>query len=43
MKFIWKNSHLVICKILGLFVKALSANDKYSLLSTDNLRQQIWM
>ena len=41
MKFIWKNYLLVTCKILGLFVKPLPANDKYSVLSTDNLRQKI--
>ena len=32
---------LVICRILGLFVNSLAANDKYSLLSRDNLTQPI--
>ena len=33
MQFSWKKSLLVICKILGLFVKTLTADGKYSLLS----------
>ena len=35
----WKNSSIVICKILGLFVNTLTANDKYSLLNTHSLTQ----
>ena len=31
------------CKILGLFVITLTADDKYSLLNRDNLRQPIEM
>ena len=31
----------MICKILGLFVNELTADDKYSLLNTDNLMQRI--
>ena len=38
-----KNSLLVICKILGLFVNPLTANDKYSLLNRDNLFQHLEM
>ena len=34
-------SLLVICKILGLFVNTLTADDKYSLLNRDNLTQSI--
>ena len=33
----------MICKILGLFVNSLSADDKYSLLNRDNLLQHIQM
>ena len=33
----WKNFLLVICKILGLFLNTLTANDKYSLLNGENL------
>ena len=32
---------LVLCKILGLFVKTLSEDDKYCLLYNDNLLQPI--
>ena len=32
---------LVLCKILSLFVSTLTADDKYSLLNTDNLMQPI--
>ena len=32
---------LVLCKILGLFVKTLSDDDKYCLLYRDNLTQPI--
>ena len=32
---------LVLCKILSLFVNTLTADDKYSLLNTDNLMQPI--
>ena len=32
---------LVLCKILGLFVKTLTDDGKYSLLYRDNLTQQI--
>ena len=32
---------LVLCKILGLFVNTLTADDKYSLLNTDNLTRSI--
>ena len=35
--FSWKKSILVICKILGLFVNPLTADDKYSLLNWGNL------
>ena len=31
----------VLCKILGLFVKSLTEDSKYSLLYRDNLTQQI--
>ena len=33
----------MICKILGLFVNTLAANDKYSPLNRDNLLQHIQM
>ena len=36
-------SVLVTCKILRLFPKTLSADDKYSLLNTDNFTQPIEM
>ena len=32
---------LVLCKILSLFVNTLTADDKYSLLNSDNLTQSI--
>ena len=32
---------LAICKILGLFVDTLTADDNYSLLNNDNLAQPI--
>ena len=31
----------MLCKILGQFVKTLTANDKYSLLNRENLTQPI--
>ena len=43
MKLSWIKSVLVICKILGLFVNTLTGDDKYSLLTMDNLTQQIQM
>ena len=43
MKFSWRKSLLVICKILWLFVDTLFAHDGYSLLSIDNLMQPIHM
>ena len=42
-KLSWKNSVLVICKILGLFVNTLAADDKYFLLNKDILTQPIGM
>ena len=39
----WKKFPLVICKILGLFVNALTADDKYSLVNRDNLLQDLQM
>ena len=39
----WKKSPLVICKILRLFVKTLSAVDKYYFPNRDNLAQPIRM
>ena len=39
----WKTSLLVICKILGLFVNPLTANDKHSLLKRSNLLQHFEM
>ena len=36
-------SLLVICKILGLFVKILNAGHKYSLLNRENLKKPIQM
>ena len=38
-----KNSLLVICKILRLFVNTLSAVDKFSFPNRDNLTQPIEM
>ena len=43
MQLSWVKSVLVICKILGLFVNTLTGDDKYSLLTMDNLTQQIQM
>ena len=43
MQLSWVKSLLVICKILGLFVNTLTGDDKYSLLTMDNLTQQIEM
>ena len=42
-QFSWKNSLIVICKILGLFHNPLTADDKYSLLNRDNLYQHFQM
>ena len=42
-QFSRKNCLLVICKILGLFVKPFTANDKYSLLNRGNLQQHFQM
>ena len=39
----WKESLLVIYKIVSLFVNALNSNDKHYLLNRDNLRQPIQM
>ena len=39
----WKKSLLMICKVLKLFVNALTAHDKYSLRDRDNLTQPIQM
>ena len=39
----WKNSLLVIHKILSLFFKSLTVNDKHYLLNRDNLTQPIQM
>ena len=38
-----KKSSLVICKIFRIFLNTLSADDKYSLLNRENLRQRIQM
>ena len=38
-----KNSLIVICKILGLFLNILTLCHKYSLLNRDKLKQQIKM
>ena len=38
-----ENWVLVICRILGLFLSTLTADDEYSLLNRDNLRQPIAM
>ena len=43
MQLSWVKSVLVICKILGLFVNTLTGDEKYSLLTMDNLTQQIEM
>ena len=39
----WKKSHLMIRKILRLFVNTLTVNDKHYLLNRDNLTQPIQM
>ena len=39
----WKKSLLLICKILGLFVNTMTADDKYSILDRNNLTQPIHM
>ena len=38
---IWKKSLLVICKVVRLFVKALSPDDKHYLFYRHNLMQPI--
>ena len=43
LQFSWKNSVLVICKILRLFVNPLTADDKYCLFNRGNLLQHIQM
>ena len=42
-KLKWKNYLLLICKILGLSVNTLIADDKYSPLKRENLTQPIQM
>ena len=39
----WKTFLLLICKVLGLFVNPLAANDKHSLLKRGNLLQHFEM
>ena len=39
----WKRSLLVACKVLRLFINRPTADDKYSVLSRDNLMQPIQM
>ena len=39
----WKKSLIVICKVLRLFIKRPTTNDKFSLLNRDNLMQPIEM
>ena len=39
----WKKYLLVICKVLGMFVNILTADDKCFLLNRDNLRHPIQM
>ena len=41
MQFGWKMSLLVICKLLGLFVNTLTADDKYCFLDRENLLQNL--
>ena len=41
MELSWEKSHIVIWKMLGLFVNTMAAHDKYSLLRKDNLTQPI--
>ena len=43
MKFSWKKSFLVICKILGLFFNTLTDDDNYSFRKKANLTQPIQM
>ena len=43
MQFSWKKFLLVICKILRVFVKTLTADGKYSVLNRDNLLQDVQM
>ena len=40
---LWKNSLVVICKILGHSVYTLTADDKYSLLNRESLTEPIQM
>ena len=42
-KFSWKKSPLVIYKIVGYFVKALTGDDNYSLAKRGNLLQHFQM
>ena len=42
-QLVWKKSLLIICKVLKLFVNALTARDKYSLRDRHNLTQPIQM
>ena len=39
----WRKPLLVICKVLTMFVNIFTADDKYSLLNRDDLRQPIQM
>ena len=39
----WKKSLLMICKVLKVFINALTAREKYSLCNRHNLIQQIQM
>ena len=43
MELDWKKSLLLICKVLKLFVNALTARDKYSIRNRDNLTMPIQM
>ena len=40
-KLSWKKRVLVVCKILGLFVNILTADDMYCLLNRGNLWQDL--
>ena len=42
-KLSWKKSLLLTCKILGLLVNTLAANEKYPVLNRDNLTIPIQM
>ena len=42
-QFRWKKSLFVICKILRTFVNTLTGDDKYSLVSRNNLTEPIDM